>query len=197
MFTGIIEETGVVHGLEDLGGGISITIQATVANALNVDDSIAIDGVCLTVVDKTDSKFTVQVVEETLRKTTIGRLKIGSVVNLERAMIFGGRLDGHLVQGHVDTTGVIESIVEEQTGRLVTISFPDAYSDFIIGRGSIAVDGISLTVANEEANRFLVAIIPYTWNHTTFLKRAVGDSVNLEFDMVGKYVLRHIKNRES
>src|SRR5690606_21204845 len=119
MFTGIIEETGVVHGLEDLGGGISIIIHADVSSALNVDDSIAIDGVCLTVVNKSGSKFTVQVVEETLRKTTIGRLKIGSKVNLERAMVFGGRLDGHLVQGHVDTIGVIESIVEEQTGRLV------------------------------------------------------------------------------
>jgi riboflavin synthase len=196
MFTGIIETTGHILDIQDLGGGISFKVDAPLSELLQVDDSISVNGVCLTVVEREKQYFLVQIVEETLRKTSLGQLKIGSIVNLERAMMMNARLDGHIVQGHVDATGVIESIVAEGTGTLVTISYPDEFRDHIIGRGSIAVDGISLTVAREEANHFTLAIIPYTWDHTNFLTQEVGSIVNLEFDMIGKYVIKYLRLRD-
>jgi len=195
MFTGIIESTGKLSSIVDLGGGIEFRISSNLATGLTVDDSIAVNGVCLTVVRKTDQDFTVQLVEETLRKTSLGRLMEGSTVNLERAMVLGARLDGHIVQGHVDTTGVVLQFVEEATGWLIEIGYPAEFSDYIIGRGSIAVDGISLTVARDGDNSFTVAIIPYTREHTNLKGVAVGSIVNLEFDLIGKYVLKYMKNK--
>ena len=196
MFTGIIESKATVESVRDLGGGIEFTLQTPLAAELGIDDSISVNGVCLTVVSQEAGRFRVQAVEETLRKTTLGLWKAGTAVNVERAMVLGARLDGHIVQGHVDTTGRVLSIQEEATGKLVEIGFPVEFADFVIGRGSIAVDGISLTVAREAKDRFTVAIIPYTWEHTNLGSLEVGDAANLEFDMVGKYVLRHLKNRE-
>ncbi len=195
MFTGIIEATATVESAVDLGGGIAFMLATPLADELEVDDSIAVNGVCLTVVEKGPAAFHVQAVEETLRKTTLGTWRTGTVVNVERAMKMGARLDGHIVQGHVDTIGRVIAIEAEATGRLVHISYPVEFADYIIGRGSVAVDGISLTVAREERDRFTVAIIPYTWDHTTMGRLNVGDAVNIEFDLVGKYVLRHLKNR--
>lgn len=196
MFTGIIESTGKILEITDLGGGLSLKVETSLGEHLQVDDSVSVNGVCLTVVERATDYFRVQVVEETIRKTSLAQLKTGSIVNLERAMMMNARLDGHIVQGHVDATGVIESIQSEATGRLVSISYPQEYSDHIIGRGSITVDGISLTVARDEGNRFTVAIIPYTWDHTNFLSQEVGSVVNLEFDMIGKYVIKYLRLRD-
>ncbi len=195
MFTGIIETTGRLSSIVDLGGGIEFTIKSTLADEVAVDDSISVNGVCLTVVKKTDDTFTVQLVEETLRKTSLGALTVDSVVNLERAMVLGARLDGHMVQGHVDTTGLVLRFEQEATGWLIEIGYPAEYADYIIGRGSIAVDGISLTVARDLDGYFTVAIIPYTREHTNLKHVAVGSVVNLEFDLIGKYVLKHLKNK--
>lgn len=195
MFTGIIESTGSLQNITDLGGGIQFTIGSSLANELNVDDSISVNGVCLTVVRKTIDSFTVQLVEETLRKTSLGQLSEGSSVNLERAMVLGARLDGHIVQGHVDTIGNVIGIGEESTGWLIEIGYPKEFSDYIIGRGSVAIDGISLTVARDLEHSFTVAIIPYTREHTNLKDVRVGSIVNLEFDMIGKYVLKYMKNK--
>jgi riboflavin synthase len=196
MFTGIIESIGKIVEITDLGGGLSLKVESELGEHLQVDDSISVNGVCLTVVARGKDYFKVDVVEETIRKTSLAQLKANSIVNLERAMMMNARLDGHIVQGHVDATGVIESIVMEGTGRLVTISYPAAFKDHIIGRGSIAVDGISLTVAREEGNQFVLAIIPYTWDHTNFIAQQVGSVVNLEFDMIGKYVIKYLRLRD-
>jgi riboflavin synthase len=195
MFTGIIETTGTLTSIEDLGGGIAFTIETSLSGELSVDDSISVNGVCLTVVHKSDNRITVQLVEETLRKTSLGSLSEGSVVNLERAMVMGARLDGHIVQGHVDTTGNVLSVQEEATGWLIEIGYPAEFSDYIIGRGSVAVDGISLTVARDLSASFTVAIIPYTREHTNLRSVKVGSVVNLEFDLIGKYVLNYLKNK--
>jgi riboflavin synthase len=139
----------------------------------------------------------VQSVEETLRKTNIGDLTKGDPVNLERSLRPDQLLDGHLVQGHVDATGTIVNIEQEGTDRLFTVKYPEAYKDLIVGRGSIAIDGISLTVASEKKHQFTVAIIPYTYEHTNLHNKHEGDTVNLEFDVLGKYVVRYLENRES
>lgn len=191
MFTGIIEQTGIVASVHTAGGGLRLRIATPLSAALEIDDSIAVNGVCLTVVERSDAFFEADVVEETLRKTTLVSWTEGKRVNLERAMILGSRLDGHLVQGHVDTTGEIIAITQEQTGRLVDIRFPDAFAGLIIDRGSVAVDGISLTVAQLRADFFRIAIIPYTWAHTSLQDVFLGERVNLEFDLIGKYVLRN------
>ncbi len=195
MFTGIVETTGSLLSIVDLGGGIEFTIKSKLAHDLTIDDSISVNGVCLTVVRKTEETFTVQLVEETLRKTSLGKLTEDSIVNLERAMVLGARLDGHMVQGHVDTTGVVLRFEEEATGWLIEIGYPIEYSDYIIGRGSIAVDGISLTIARDFDSFFTVAIIPYTRENTNLKHLSVGSVVNLEFDLIGKYVLKYLKNK--
>jgi len=195
MFTGIIEQLGTLAEIEDLGGGKAFTIQAQLSRHLSVDDSISVNGVCLTVVACTPEQFKVQAVEETLRKTTLAEWKRGMSVNLERGMIMGARVDGHWVQGHVDTIGTVLAITPEQTGISIELSFPEAFTDHIVDRGSIAVDGISLTIAKAETQTFSVAIIPYTWEHTQLKTLQVGQQVNLEFDMIGKYVLRFLSKR--
>ncbi len=195
MFTGIVKETGSVKSVRSLnGGGVEFDIACSFAESCHLDESIAINGVCHTVTAFNESTFTVQSVEETLRKTTMGELEVGTIVNLERSLTLQTGIEGHLVQGHVDSTGVIKSIVPEETGNLVTIEFPTEFENMIVGRGSITVDGISLTIAREEKNEFVVAIIPYTWNLTNLQQKKVGDKVNLEFDVIGKYVVKYLSS---
>lgn len=197
MFTGIIKEVGKVNSIKNLGGGKEISIACDLASEVAVDQSISINGVCHTVTGHDSETFIVQSVEETLRKTNIGDLAEGYPVNLERSLRPDQLLDGHLVQGHVDATGTIKSIEQEGTDWLFTVEYPEQYRDLIVGRGSIAIDGISLTVASEKKNQFTVAIIPYTYEHTNLHAKSEGDSVNLEFDVLGKYVVRYLENRNA
>lgn len=194
MFTGIIKEIGKVHSIENLDGGKEISIASDIAAEVDIDQSISINGVCHTVTAHNTGIFTVQSVEETLRKTNIGNLAEDDPVNLERSLRPDQLLDGHLVQGHVDATGTIKKIEQEGTDWLFTIAYPEQYRDLIVGRGSIAIDGISLTVASETGNQFTVAIIPYTYEHTNLHARSEEDAVNLEFDVLGKYVVRYLEN---
>jgi len=195
MFTGIIEELGRVAAIEERGGGKRLTIEATLAPGLDVDQSVSINGVCQTVVgvDGDASTFAVDTIEETLRKTTFGALTAGTPVNLERALQAGDRLDGHFVQGHVDTTGTIVDVEQEDTDRLYRIRFDPEHASYLIPVGSIAVDGISLTVARLEDHTFTVAIIPHTYEVTNVADAwTEGAAVNLEFDLIGKYVARSL-----
>jgi len=193
MFTGIIEQTGTVVSLHKLKGGLEITIQSALSKTVDIDDSVSINGVCHTVVSREAEQFTVQTVEETLRKTSIGDLQPGNTVNLEDSLTMQKKLDGHIVQGHVDTTGTINSIEEEGANWILNIGFDPSFAHFLVPRGSIAVDGISLTVARLERDNFTLAIIPYTWEHTNLRDRRKGSRVNLEFDVLGKYVLRALE----
>jgi riboflavin synthase len=189
MFTGIIEETGSVIAVAPRGDGIDFTFAASVVTRdLGVDNSIAINGTCLTVTWKKAKQFRVHAVNETLTKTNLGTLRTGMSVNLERAVSLQQRLGGHLVQGHVDCFGTVKKIEALETSWLVTIAFPKQYRKYLINVGSIAVDGVSLTVARCAAASFTVAIIPYTMEHTVFRDYAPGTKVNLEFDLVGKYI---------
>lgn len=195
MFTGIISDTGIVQKAESLnGGGMQFTIACDFASTCHIDESIAINGACHTVTAFDEQTFTVQSVEETLRKTTMGALKEGSVVNLERSLTLQNGIEGHLVQGHVDTTGTISRIEQEKTGWLIGISYPKEFETMIVGRGSITVEGISLTIAREHPGEFIVAIIPYTWEHTNLQYKHEGDRVNLEFDVIGKYVVKYLSS---
>ena len=192
MFTGIIEEVGRVAEARALAGGRRLRVACSFSGELTVDESVAVDGVCLTVVAQDADAFEAVAVEETLAKTALGDRQPGDAVNLERAMMLGDRLDGHLVQGHVDATGTVERIDALQDSHLVWVRYPSAFADYLIPRGSVTVDGISLTVArlDEPAGTFALAIIPHTWDHTTAQHWAEGTRVDLEFDLVGKYVLR-------
>lgn len=192
MFTGIIEHLGKVEQISSLKGGIELTISAEseVISTLEVDDSISVNGVCQTVVALSEQTFKIQAVEETLRKTTFDQLSQGDIVNLEQSLTLQTKIDGHIVQGHVDTVGTVDAVEEEGANWLFTISFPEDWAHLIVGRGSIAIDGISLTVARLEETSFTVAIIPYTYEHTTLKDRDPGSKLNLEFDILGKYVAR-------
>lgn len=194
MFTGIIKEVGTVEDRRSVSGGMELSIAADLSSKLSVDESVSVSGVCLTVVACGKSGFTVQCVAETLRKTNLDDLSTGQAVNLERAVTMDRMLDGHLVQGHVDTTGEIVDIHEnEGADRLIRVSFPETFQDLVVDRGSIALDGISLTLARVGEEWFDVAIIPYTWEQTTLSRRDVGERVNLEFDLFGKYVVSYLK----
>ena len=192
MFTGIIKEVGRIARVEDLGGGRRFTIQAAMAPDLKIDESVSINGACQTVVD-VDAQaetFAVVSIEETLRKTTFSALREDDPVNLERAMRADSRLDGHFVQGHVDATGTVASVEREDTDWLYQIRFDQQYASYLIPVGSIAIDGISLTVARLEGDTLTVAIIPHTYENTNVPTWTEGAAVNLEFDMIGKYVVR-------
>lgn len=221
MFTGIVSETGILKKLQPIQGGQELTIACSFAGDVHIDESIAVNGVCLTAVDFDAQTFRVQCVQETLRKTSLGSLKEGMAVNLERSLTLEKAIEGHIVQGHVDTVGAIERVTQDGADLLVEISYPEAFDDYIVDRGSIAVDGISLTVARtiglgegegegagagERAGvgadgadegtlrpRFVVAIIPYTWDFTNLKEKQEGDLVNLEFDMFGKYIIKYMK----
>ncbi len=195
MFTGIVKDVGEVIATSRKGDGLRLKIRfnADEFSDLKVDESVNCSGACQTVVAIDGKSFEVDTVAETLKKTTLGSWRVGTKVNLERALRPIDRLGGHYVQGHVDSVGVIESIRNLSNSWEVWISFDKAFEANVVPVGSIAVDGISLTVAEVDANRFKVAIIPYTWAHTTMSTKQVGDAVNLEFDILGKYVQKQLQ----
>jgi riboflavin synthase len=190
MFTGLIESVGRVVATTPSGGGVRIRIATSLAPELAPGDSLAVNGVCLTVVMHDDHEVAADVGPETLRVTTLGHLDAGSAVNLERSMRADSRFGGHFVQGHVDAVGRIEAVRTEDEFSRLTVSYPPPFASHLVHRGSIAVDGISLTVAALDADRFELMIIPFTMAHTNLQDAAVGTLVNLEFDLVGKYVAR-------
>lgn len=195
MFTGIIETLGKIEKLEKEGGNLHITVSSNITSELKIDQSVSHNGVCLTVVSIDGDHYTVTAIEETLNKTNLGNLKVGEVVNLERAMLLGARLDGHIVQGHVDQTATCKSIKEKDGSWIYTFEYDPKLNNVTIEKGSITVDGVSLTVVDSQKNCFSVAIIPYTHEHTCFHTYKVDDTVNLEFDVVGKYVSRLLELR--
>ena len=190
MFTGIIESLGTVVGIRAEGDNLHFEIASDIASELQIDQSVAHNGVCLTVVDIGDSSYIVTAIRETLEKSNLGELKNGSVINLERAMKLGERLDGHIVQGHVDQTGECIGIREVDGSWYFSFRYGSDYDNVTIEKGSICVNGVSLTVVDSRENEFSVAIIPYTFEHTNFKSLVVGSVVNLEFDVIGKYVKR-------
>lgn len=191
MFTGIIEDLGKITKLEHKGTNIDFTIESSISNQLKIDQSIAHNGVCLTVIHKDDHSHTVTAIKETLDRSNIGSLKVGSRVNLERAMTTNARLDGHMVQGHVDTTAKCVSIIEENGSWVFTFSFESVHSNLLVDKGSVCINGVSLTVVKPTLDHFSVAIIPYTFDHTTFSTLQENDPVNIEFDIIGKYIAKH------
>ncbi len=190
MFTGIIEELGIVTSLETNKENLDISVRANFANELKIDQSVSHNGVCLTVVSITDDAYTVTAIKETLDKTNLANLNVGNRVNLERGMKLGDRLDGHIVQGHVDQTATCTNIKEADGSWYFTFEYDTNLSNITIEKGSITVNGVSLTVVDSKKNQFSVAIIPYTYEHTNFNTFSVGTIVNLEFDVIGKYVQR-------
>ncbi|WP_339753036.1 riboflavin synthase [uncultured Winogradskyella sp.] len=190
MFTGIIEDLGKINKLEKDGGNLQITVSTSFTNELKIDQSVAHNGVCLTVVGINGDAYTVTAIQETLDKTNLGNLKENDSLNIERAMKLGDRLDGHIVQGHVDQTAKCINIFEENGSWVFRFEYDKNLNNITIEKGSITVNGVSLTVVNSLPNSFSVAIIPYTYNHTTFKNLKIKDSVNLEFDVIGKYVKR-------
>jgi len=190
MFTGIIESLGEVQQLEREGGNLHISINSSITQELKIDQSVAHNGVCLTVVSLDGTSYTVTAIDETLQKTNLGELKVGDKVNLERAMVLGSRLDGHIVQGHVDQTGKCIAVLEKDGSWFFTFEYDTAQNNITIEKGSITIDGVSLTVVDSGKNTFSVAIIPYTYENTRFNRYMAGSTVNLEFDVIGKYVAR-------
>ena len=190
MFTGIIETLGIVKEIQKDGGNLHLTISSDITKELKIDQSVAHNGVCLTVVAIDNNDYTVTAIKETIDKTTLGEWQVGDLVNLERAMKLGDRLDGHIVQGHVDQTGVCKSVAEANGSWYFSFEYDSKLNNITIEKGSITVNGVSLTVVNSQPNGFTVAIIPYTFEHTNFKTFKVGSKINLEFDVVGKYVAR-------
>ena len=190
MFTGIIETLGIIKNIVKEQDNIHLTIKSNFTNELKVDQSVAHNGVCLTVVNIKSDEYTVTAIKETLRKTNIGNLAKSNYVNLERGMKLGDRLDGHIVQGHVDQTAICVSTKKENGSTIFTFNYDSLNKNITIEKGSVTVNGVSLTVINSKENEFSVAIIPYTIENTTFKYLTRGDTVNLEFDVIGKYVSR-------
>ena len=188
MFTGIIEAFGKVVNLNKDQENLNLRIDSPLTRELKIDQSLAHNGVCLTVVDTSGDQYTVTAIQETLEKTNLGKLKIGDLVNLERAMMMNSRLDGHIVQGHVDQTGFCSEIDFRQGSWLFEFEYDQHQKNITIEKGSICVNGVSLTVVKSSLNKFSVAIIPYTYDHTNFHQIQKGDAVNIEFDMIGKYI---------
>lgn len=193
MFTGIIEATGEVRKIEKEGTNVHFTLVGPFTQELKIDQSLAHNGCCLTVVKISGEEYTVTAINETLEKTNLGNLEVGSLVNLERCMIMNGRLDGHIVQGHVDKTGEAVSIENIDGSYFVTFRYEEDGAFTTVPQGSITVNGISLTVAESKDNQFSVALIPYTWEFTNMKNLKVGDKVNLEFDIIGKYIAKLLK----
>jgi riboflavin synthase len=195
MFTGIVETTGVVADIEQEGTNLTFRIESTLTSELKIDQSVSHNGVCLTVTSLDDKSYTVTAVDETLKKTNLGLLRPGDRVNLERCMPATGRFDGHIVQGHVDQTGICTNVEDLNGSWLFDFRYdpvPDGIDEkdrnITVEKGSICINGVSLTVFNSRDDSFRVTIIPYTYEHTSFSKLNVGDMVNLEFDVVGKYI---------
>ena len=193
MFTGIIENIAIVKIIKKDGDNLVFTFKSNITSELKIDQSISHNGICLTVVDIFENNYSVVAIKETVLKSSIKNWKIGDEINLERAMKIGDRLDGHLVQGHVDQIAICEDIKEEKGSWYFSFKYKKS-ENITIEKGSISVNGISLTVVNSKLNKFSVAIIPYTYNHTNFKNLKVGDTVNLEFDMVGKYISKLVNH---
>lgn len=190
MFSGIIETVGNVVSLDKEQENLHITIHPSFIKELKIDQSIAHNGACLTVVDLRGDHYTVTAIKETLEKTNLNLVAKGDLINLERCVQVGERLDGHIVQGHVDQTGICKSVIETQGSWLFTFEYDSSLGNITVEKGSICVNGVSLTVVHSKANKFSVAIIPYTYEHTNFHKIKTGSVVNLEFDIIGKYVAK-------
>jgi riboflavin synthase len=195
MFTGIVEGTGIVSGLRKDSGNLHIILKSALASELRIDQSLSHNGVCLTVVNIGDNEYTVTAIAETLRLTNLGLLKPGDLVNLERCMKLGDRLDGHLVQGHVDLTALCTKVEDMQGSFLFTFEYEPSEHHITVEKGSVCVNGVSLTVVNSRENGFSTAIIPYTFEHTNFNTLKSGDRVNVEFDILGKYAAK-LMNRQ-
>ena len=193
MFTGIIEDMGIITNLRKDLNNLHISIKSNVTSELKIDQSVAHNGVCLTVVDINNDEYTVTAIKETLDKTSIGKLQIDDKVNLERAMKLGDRLDGHIVQGHVDQTAICTNVKEEKGSWVFTFKYDSTLNNITIEKGSITINGTSLTVINSKTDTFSVAIIPYTYKHTNFNTFKSGTVVNLEFDVLGKYVAKLVE----
>ncbi len=190
MFTGIIESLGEVVNIEKEGENLHFSVKSNITNELKIDQSLAHNGVCLTVIKIDGDVYVVTAIKETLDKSNIGDLEIGSFVNLERAMLANGRFDGHVVQGHVDQTAICEAVEEQDGSWMFTFEYDSKSGNVTVEKGSITINGVSLTVVNSKVNQFSVCIIPYTKEHTTFNTLKAGDNINLEFDIVGKYVAK-------
>ncbi len=190
MFTGIIETLGKVQDIKNQNDNLHVSVQSSITNELKIDQSVAHNGVCLTVIAIENDVYTVTAISETILKTNLGDWKIGDSLNLERAMLLGSRLDGHIVQGHVDQTGICTAVREANGSWYYTFEYDKNLNNITIEKGSITVNGVSLTVVDSKENEFSVAIIPYTYEHTNFKDFIVGTKINLEFDVIGKYVSR-------
>lgn len=196
MFTGLIEEIGTIRSIVSIGGGSRFTVQADkVMEDIKIDDSVSVNGVCQTVVAVNSNQFQIEAIEETMRKSTLGKFSVGMKVNLERAAQLGSRLGGHLVQGHVDCRGKVISVDEKATEVQIWIEFPTEFEAYVIPVGSIAVNGVSLTIARVQGNKFMLTIIPHTWKVTTLNMLKAGSEINLEFDLIGKYVEKMMKGK--
>jgi len=195
MFTGIIEDLGTVTKLDKDQDNLHLTVKSAITHELKIDQSVAHNGICLTVVAISGDNYTVTAIKETINKTNIGDLQLGDIVNLERAMKLGDRLDGHIVQGHVDQIGTCESVTEENGSWIFTFKYDTTLGNVTIEKGSATVNGVSLTVVNSKKNNFSVAIIPYTYEHTNFKHLKKGSKINLEFDVLGKYIQKLYENR--
>lgn len=193
MFTGIVECLGTIISVEKRLSNLTFTIQSSISAALRVDQSVSHDGVCLTVVGINGDTHQVTAVQETLNRTSLQNWRTGLKVNLERSLILGARLDGHLVQGHIDEMGTCIDIQDQDGSRLITFSYNPEQAPLLVNKGSIAVNGVSLTVVHPTDHQFSVAIIPFTWDNTSFCNMHAGDPVNLEFDIMGKYFARMMK----
>jgi riboflavin synthase len=194
VFTGIIETVGKVKQIEPENSNVTFCIESEISNQLKVDQSVSHDGVCLTVIKVTGNMHWVTAINETLEKSNLRSWKAGTLVNLERCMVANGRFDGHIVQGHVDQIGIIKSVTDERGSWMFEVEYNANLGNVTIEKGSVAVNGVSLTCFNSREGSFTVAIIPYTFEHTGFGKLKTGDSVNLEFDVIGKYVKRLLKH---
>lgn len=194
MFSGIVEEIGIIHECRKEKNNVILDIKASFSNELHIDESVSHNGVCLTVIKKDKSTYRVVVVEETLSKTNLGSLKKGDPVNLERSLKVSDRINGHFVQGHVDCVAKLIRIKELNGSHLLSFKLKKNQQYHLIGRGSIAINGTSLTLANIHKNEFDIAIIPYTYSNTIFKHMQEGDYANIEFDMLGKYIFSYLKN---
>lgn len=193
MFTGIIEALAKVEAIEKGNTNVHFTFSCPFTNELKIDQSVAHNGVCLTVVKISGNQYTLTAIEETLQKTNLGNLKVGDIVNIERCMPANGRFDGHIMQGHVDQTGKVISVIDNNGSWIYTIQYDSTKGNVTVEKGSITINGTSLTVVDSKDDSFSVCIIPYTYENTVFKTLKVGDTVNLEFDIVGKYVARLLK----
>lgn len=193
MFTGIIEALGSVVAMAQEGSNVHFTVQSSISNQFRIDQSVAHNGVCLTVVAQEHDWHRVTAVEETLKRSNLGKLNVGDHLNLERAMLANARLDGHMVQGHVDAQGVCTQVLEADGSWYYHFEYEPTPEHLLVDKGSICINGVSLTVVNPHDNAFSVAIIPYTYEHTTFKTLKAGDSINLEFDIIGKYMAKYMQ----